>query len=259
MRDGKGSIFPRGWRMIRDRGWSYFLQRSQTYLQERFLGRTRMYFFRPRFARAFRNASGLEEATDVLYSFRFLGLTTHPFQQRDEILAFMKSVERLHPSSILEIGTGFGGTILLFSRIAARDALIIGLDLPPKAFTISCPKWREPLLKDTAVDGQKISILRGNSHDDSTLRNIIEHLGECKLDVLFVDGDHTYDGVKKDFETYSPLVRKGGIVGFHDIVPHHERPDIGVPQLWRELKACYRWEEFSVETDRNGIGVIYFD
>ncbi len=259
MRDGKGSIFPRGWRMIRDRGWGYFIQRSRTYLQERLFGRVRMHFFRPRFTRALSGAYGLEEAAEVLYSYRFLGLTVQPFQQRDEILAFMKSVEQLRPSRILEIGAGFGGTTLLLSRVAARDATIISLDLPPKLFTISCPKWREPLLRDNVADGQTISILRGNSHDDSTMSTVINHLGECKLDLLFIDGDHTYRGAKRDFEMYSPLVRKGGLVAFHDIVPHRERPDIGVPQLWQELKSRYRCEEFSVETHRNGIGVVHFD
>jgi len=40
------------------------------------------------------------------------------------------------------------------------------------------------------------------------------------LDFLFIDGDHTYEGVKRDFEMYSPLVRNGGIIAFHDIVKH---------------------------------------
>jgi len=38
-------------------------------------------------------------------------------------------------------------------------------------------------------------------------------------DFLFIDGDHTYEGVEGDFEMYSPLVRRGGIIAFHDIVP----------------------------------------
>jgi predicted O-methyltransferase YrrM len=40
-----------------------------------------------------------------------------------------------------------------------------------------------------------------------------------RLDFLFIDGDHTYEGVKQDFEMYTPLVRKGGLVAMHDIVP----------------------------------------
>jgi len=37
-------------------------------------------------------------------------------------------------------------------------------------------------------------------------------LGSRKLDFLFIDGDHSYEGVRRDFEMYSPLVREGGII-----------------------------------------------
>jgi len=37
-----------------------------------------------------------------------------------------------------------------------------------------------------------------------------------KIDFLFIDGDHNYDGVKKDWDLYSPLLKKGSIVAFHD-------------------------------------------
>ncbi|MEO0196406.1 MAG: class I SAM-dependent methyltransferase [candidate division WOR-3 bacterium] len=43
-------------------------------------------------------------------------------------------------------------------------------------------------------------------------------LGNSKLDFLFIEGNHSYEGVKMDFEMYFPLVRKGGIIAFHDIV-----------------------------------------
>jgi len=50
--------------------------------------------------------------------------------------------------------------------------------------------------------------------------------------VLFPDGDHSYEGVKRDFEMYSPLVRPGGIIAFHDTVFMD-----GVRRFWAELKA----------------------
>ena len=59
-------------------------------------------------------------------------------------------------------------------------------------------------------------------------------LKDNKVDFLFIDGDHSHEGVKKDFEMYSPLVRKGGIIAFHDIVP------FGYPTLhkfWNEVKV----------------------
>ena len=37
-----------------------------------------------------------------------------------------------------------------------------------------------------------------------------------KIDVLWIDADHTYEGVKKDFDLYSKIMNKGGIITIHD-------------------------------------------
>jgi predicted O-methyltransferase YrrM len=52
-----------------------------------------------------------------------------------------------------------------------------------------------------------------------TLEEVKRILGGEKADFLFIDGDYTYEGVKRDL-MYSPLVREGGIIAFHDICPH---------------------------------------
>jgi predicted O-methyltransferase YrrM len=87
------------------------------------------------------------------------------------------------------------------------------------------------------------------------------------LDFLFIDGDHSYEGVKKDFEIYSSLVRKGGIIAFHDIVPdYYTRYGIrtpsytgGVPKFWNEIKYNYRYIEIIEDPNQDGygIGVLY--
>jgi predicted O-methyltransferase YrrM len=86
------------------------------------------------------------------------------------------------------------------------------------------------------------------------------------LDVLFIDGDHTYDGVKADYQMYRPLVRKGGLIAFHDIVDDHQtkygRPGIGwaggVPMFWREVKLQKEFSscsEFIADPDQDGMGI----
>lgn len=82
------------------------------------------------------------------------------------------------------------------------------------------------------------------------------------MDFLFIDGDHTYEGVKKDYELYSGLVRPGGMIGFHDIVDRPEQPNIRVCQFWNELKRDHRHTEFIETSDQRrkiGIGLIYVD
>jgi len=84
-------------------------------------------------------------------------------------------------------------------------------------------------------------------------------LGDSKLDLLFIDGDHTYEGVKRDFEMYSPLVRKGGIITFHDIVPGPPENVGGVPTFWNEIKQNFTYKEIVKDWRQGGygIGVIY--
>jgi len=62
------------------------------------------------------------------------------------------------------------------------------------------------------------------------------------IDLIFIDGDHSYTGVKRDWELFAPHVRPFGIVVFHDTIwdlpPWREwaRADMGVPRLVDELR-----------------------
>jgi predicted O-methyltransferase YrrM len=81
-----------------------------------------------------------------------------------------------------------------------------------------------------------------------------------EIDFLFIDGDHTYEGVKSDFEMYSPLVRAGGLVAFHDIVPDRFETTGEVHIYWNELKQRgYEQRELIdlVGSRGYGIGVVF--
>jgi len=93
------------------------------------------------------------------------------------------------------------------------------------------------------VKYQRIDLIREDSHDIDTLRKVKAILGSNKLDFLFIDGDHTYQGVRKDFEMYSALVREGGMIAFHDIVPGLPQSVGGVPKFWKEIKNNYAHKE----------------
>jgi predicted O-methyltransferase YrrM len=64
------------------------------------------------------------------------------------------------------------------------------------------------------------------------------------VDLLFIDGDHSYEGVKADWDLFSPLVSPFGVVVFHDtlwdLAPDAKlgRHDMGVPRFVEELRSA---------------------
>jgi predicted O-methyltransferase YrrM len=184
-----------------------------------------------------RNSTGFETALEMVFSpaMRFI----RPLQSRMELEGLLGEVARLSPSTVVEIGTASGGTLFMLTRVASADATIVSIDLPGGAFGGGYPVWRAPIYRSFAKPGQRVHLLRRDSHDPATLEALREVLGGRTVDFLLIDGDHTYEGVKKDFEMYRTLVRPGGMIGFHDIVPHSAESGCEVNRFWYEIRgAC---------------------
>jgi predicted O-methyltransferase YrrM len=176
-----------------------------------------------------------------------------------EILSLLKILADLRPKAVIEIGTASGGTLFLWTRVADSEAIIISIDLPGGPFGGGYPAWRIPLYRSFALGNQKIYLLRADSHRESTLNKVRKILGSSKVDFLFIDGDHSYEGVKKDFEMYGGLVEREGAIAFHDIVPGPPEHVGGVPRFWKEIKQKFRHIEIVESWSRGGygIGVIF--
>ena len=101
-------------------------------------------------------------------------------------------------------------------------------------------------------------LIQGDSHKKGTLVSLLEYLNGDKIDLLFIDGDHTYEGVKKDYEMYSPLVGNNGIIAFHDIVPH-KQSNCEVEKFWNEIKHQNKYREIIENPDQTsmGIGILF--
>jgi predicted O-methyltransferase YrrM len=176
-------------------------------------------------------------------------------QRREEIVPFLERVERLRPRRVCEIGTAGGGTLYLLTRVADPRAVIVWVDIAVPWFTA---RARSRLARaDQRVEG-----VIANSHDPATKTRVERLLRGEPLDVLFIDGDHSYDGVAADFELYRPLVRPGGMIGLHDINADQDAAHAvsgDVPRFWSELKGSYPTEELvaSGRGDGYGIGIVY--
>jgi predicted O-methyltransferase YrrM len=64
------------------------------------------------------------------------------------------------------------------------------------------------------------------------------------IDLLFIDGDHSYEGVKRDWELFLPHMTSFGVIVFHDTLwdispdPRYARDDMGVPRFVEELRVA---------------------
>jgi len=154
--------------------------------------------------------------------------------------------------SILEIGSRYGESLKHFAAAAAPRSRIVAVDLPyadgstPASLPDAAPLLRESIAEIARV-GHEAHLFIGDSHDPEVVRRVAA-LGP--FDFLFIDGDHSYAGVKADWENYGPMAR---IVAFHDIVNNAD-----CMRLWNEAKKDFRHVEYTA-SGWLGIGVIFKD
>lgn len=198
-----------------------------------------------------------EELTEIAFRYPLI----RPLQVREEMTQFLRLVAELKPRRTLEIGTCRGGTLFPICRLSSPEASIISVDMPPgrDGGGYGYRWFQVPAFRMFTSSSQKLHLIRGDSHGQKTFARVAEILGGQQLDLLFIDGDHSYSGVKCDFEMYSPLVRRGGIIAFHDIVEHPPEVECGVSKLWTELKQCHEHLEIVNDWRQQwaGIGVLF--
>lgn len=161
-------------------------------------------------------------------------------------------VATIKPRVIVEIGCDRGGTLYAWRQICPRVYGITGVDNSQAAGGSGKP-----------LDAHGATVRVGDSHDPAAWDWLVcriqadgAPLGQ-PVDVLVIDGDHSYDGVRDDFERYAPLVRRGGLVLLHDIAVVDD-PRAEVHRLWPELAGRFRTSEIrSSRPPTYGWGVVH--
>ncbi len=216
-----------------------------------------------------RRVNSLEQFYDFVNGFNYRGITITSWQKKAEIVSLLRLLEQSPPRRIAEIGTATGGTLFMLTQVAAPDATIVSVDLPggrlggaSSSVRNRYPQWRARLYRGFGRPEQSVHVIRADSHAVSTVEDVRRRLPEGEVDFLFIDGDHSYEGVRRDFELYSPLAADGALVAFHDIVqsrPGGQGDPGDVPVFWSELRHHRAVEaEFVEDWDWGscGIGVI---
>ena len=181
-------------------------------------------------------------------------------QVESEFVPFLELLAREKVTRFLEIGSRFGGSLWRIANALPKGSRIVSCDSGKGMGgrkTGAMDSLRSCVLRLNEI-GYDAHLVTGHSQR-ADIVNVVCKLGP--FDAVFIDGDHEYEGAKKDWENYGPLSR---IVAFHDIAwvrpaDYTNSKEVQVPRLWNEVKAQYRHQEFvDYSTGATmGIGVVW--
>jgi 23S rRNA U2552 (ribose-2'-O)-methylase RlmE/FtsJ len=165
----------------------------------------------------------------------------YALQKVDELTFLLALLEKT--DVVVEIGCDAGGTSWAIRQMGVRK--YIGIDMPGQAYS-SGLMWQCQ---------EKVDMVWGNSHNKETVVSLKDKLNGESIDVLIIDGDHTYVGVSDDFRDYAKLCN--GLIVFHDIC-EHTQPDVKVSKYYHEICVRYPHTQYISDTDTSwgGIGVL---
>jgi glycosyltransferase involved in cell wall biosynthesis len=178
-------------------------------------------------------------------------LRVAPSQWTEHVPFAMFVVEAVRPQVVVELGTHFGVSYCAFCQA------IKTLRLGARAYAVDT--WQgDP---HTGFYGAEVLNDLRRHHDplycsfsrliQSTFAEAVGHFPDGTIDLLHIDGCHTYEAVKLDFETWLPKVSERGVILFHDI--NVRENDFGVWRFWEEVKDRYRSFAF---VHQHGLGVL---
>jgi len=160
-------------------------------------------------------------------------------------------IENLRPGTVVELGVYNGTSYFSFCQAIDR------LDLSTKSFAIDTWQGDEhagfysDAVYDKVNSYNKDHYAKFSTLIRSTFDEARRYFEDGTVDLLHIDGLHTYEAVKHDFETWLPALSPNAIVVFHDI--NVREREFGVFRFWNELKAKYDHFEFDFGS---GLGII---
>lgn len=177
---------------------------------------------------------------------KYFGTGLKLWQYPNQLSKFGNFISNLKVSSYMEIGCRFGGTFIFNVEILRKNNQKI------KSYACDLIDMSEILSEYQKIEN--FDFLKMSSASEQ----FKEFCKTARPEFVFIDGDHSYNGVKNDFLIFEKM-EETKFIAFHDIVN-----DVcpGVVRMWQEVKECSDFEthEFveqyqSVKGNYLGIGL----
>lgn len=178
-----------------------------------------------------------------------------PSQREDELKAFIELLLEHEVRSYLEIGARHGDTFYEVVRSLPQGSRGVAVDLPGAKWgqAESAESLRLAVCRLCDL-GYRASCIFGDSAEESTVKAV---QGGGPYDAVLIDGDHSYEAVRRDWLTYGDA----RLVAFHDIdgegYSSRQGDAVEVPRLWSEIKRVRKHTEIIGRERGMGIGVIH--
>ena len=159
-------------------------------------------------------------------------------------------IEKLKPNTIAELGTHYG--VSFFSFCEAAEAY------SPDTYIYAIDTWegdgQAGYYKNEVYTKVYENRMKWHSQRSSMLRCTFDEaasrFSEKSIDLIHIDGLHTYEAVRNDFEIWKDKLKENGTIMFHDW--NVREKDFGVWKLWDEIKNDSNYQ--CIETP-NGYGL----
>ena len=139
---------------------------------------------------------------------------------REGLLDLIKELGDNSNKNMIEIGSFVGESTILFAQ-SFKEVIAIDPFLPnyddkdPTSRLFDFENVYDTYMK-------RISPFKNIATIKATSDEALKYFKDIKFDFIYIDGLHTYDGVKTDIINYLPLVKKGGVIGGHDYTNQHK-------------------------------------